>query len=162
LTPLRNPYTRTQNLLEDITMARCTIALLITFALGFLVGPLAAQAQQTEKLYRIGLLRSGHPPAGPDPSMEAFRQGLRDLGYAEGHNLVLESRYAEGSEARLPELAAELVRLPVEVLVAPGAAAIRAAQQATRTIPIVMMGSYDPAVEGFVASLARPGGPSRA
>jgi putative ABC transport system substrate-binding protein len=135
-----------------------TIALRIILALGLLVAPLAGDAQPATHVYRIGRLSSGNPPAGPDPSMEAFRQGLRDLGYVEGRNLILESRYAEGSEERLRELAVELVRLSVEVIVAPGTAAIRAAQHATRTIPIVMAGSYDPVVEGFVTSLARPGG----
>jgi putative tryptophan/tyrosine transport system substrate-binding protein len=139
-------------------MTRRLIVLLIALALNLLVAPLAAEAQPATPVSRIGLLRSGHPPAGPDPNLEAFRQALRELGYAEGQNLVLASRYAEGSEERLPELAAELVRLPVGVLVAPGTAAIRAAQQATRTIPIVMAGSYDPVGEGFIASLARPGG----
>ena len=90
--------------------------------------------------------------------MEDFRQGLRDLGYVEGQNLFIEYRYAEGSEERLHDLAVELVRLPVEVIVAGGSAATRAAQQATRTIPIVMASSGDPIGMGFVASLARPGG----
>jgi putative tryptophan/tyrosine transport system substrate-binding protein len=139
-------------------MTRRIIGLLVTLALSLLWTPLAAEAQPATPVSRIGLLRSGNPPAGPDPNLEAFRQGLRDLGYAEGQNLVLEVRYAVGTEERLRELAAELVRLPVEVLVAAGTAAIHTAQQATRTIPIVMVGSYDPVVEGFVASLARPGG----
>jgi putative ABC transport system substrate-binding protein len=90
--------------------------------------------------------------------LEAFRQGLRDLGYVEGQNLVIEYRYAEGSQERLPDLAAELVRLQVEVIVAGGSNTIRAAQHATRTIPIVMAGTGDAVAFGFVASLARPGG----
>jgi putative ABC transport system substrate-binding protein len=90
--------------------------------------------------------------------LEAFRQGLRDLGYVEGRNIRIESRYAEGQEDRCPALAAELVRLPVDVLVAAGTAPIKAAQQATRTIPIVMAWGTDPVAQGFVASLARPGG----
>ena len=139
-------------------MTHRTLALLLTLALGLSLTPLAAEAQPATHVYRIGRLSSGNPPAGPDPNIEAFRQGLRDLGYVEGQNLVLESRYAEGSDERLRELAAELVRLPVEVLMAAGTAAIRAAQHATRTIPIVMVGSYDPVMEGFVASLAQPGG----
>jgi putative ABC transport system substrate-binding protein len=89
--------------------------------------------------------------------LEAFRQGLRDLGYVEGQNLVIESRYAEGREERLPDLAAELVRLKVDVIVA-GGPAIRAAQHATSTIPIVMAVTGDPVQSGYVASLARPGG----
>jgi putative ABC transport system substrate-binding protein len=90
--------------------------------------------------------------------MEAFRQGLRDLGYVEGQNLVIEWRWAEERDERLPDLAAELVRLQVQVIVVGGVAAIRAAQHATSTIPIVMAANYDPVGEGFIASLARPGG----
>jgi putative ABC transport system substrate-binding protein len=90
--------------------------------------------------------------------MEAFRQGLRDLGYVEGQNLIIEWRWAEGREERLPDLAAELVRLQVEVIVVGGVTAIRAVQHATSTIPIVMAANYDPVGEGFIASLARPGG----
>ena len=106
---------------------------------------------------RIGYLIAGSSPAGPDPRLHDFRQGLRDLGYVEGQNLLIEPRYAEGSDARLRAFAAELVRLPVEVIVAGGSAATRAAQQATRTIPIVMASSGNPVGLGFVASLARPG-----
>src|SRR2546428_339585 len=90
--------------------------------------------------------------------LESFQQGLRDLGYVEGQNLVIEQRYAEGSDERLRDLAADLVQLQVEVIVAGGSAAIRAAQHATRTIPIVMALSADPVARGFVASLAHPGG----
>jgi putative ABC transport system substrate-binding protein len=90
--------------------------------------------------------------------MEAFRQALYELGYIEGQNLMIEWRWAEGRDERLPDLAAELVRLQVEVIVVGGVAAIRAAQHATSTIPIVMAANYDPVGEGFVASLARPGG----
>src|SRR5204863_2979555 len=92
------------------------------------------------------------------PNLEAFRQGLRDLGYVEGQDLVIEQRYAEGSEERLHDLAAELVRLKVDVIVAAGSPAIRAAQHATRTIPIVMAAPPDAVAAGFVASLAHPGG----
>jgi putative tryptophan/tyrosine transport system substrate-binding protein len=90
--------------------------------------------------------------------VQDFRQGLRDLGYVEGQNIVIEYRYAEGRAEQLPDLAAELVRLKVDVIVAGGTAAIRAVQHATRTIPIVMAVAYDPVGEGLVASLARPGG----
>jgi putative ABC transport system substrate-binding protein len=91
-------------------------------------------------------------------NVEAFQQGLRALSYIEGQNMTVEYRYADGQLERLPELAAELVRLQVEVLVAGGAFAIRAAQHATRTIPIVMAGTSDAVAAGFVASLAHPGG----
>jgi putative tryptophan/tyrosine transport system substrate-binding protein len=140
-------------------MTRRTIGFFVTLAFTLLVAPLAADAQQATTVHRVGrLLSAGSPAAGPDPSFEAFRQGLRELGYVEGQNVVIADRYAEGSPERLRDLATELVRLPVDVIVAEGAAAIRAAQQATRTIPIVMAATGDPVGQGFVASLARPGG----
>ena len=135
-----------------------TVGLVSTFALAILLAPLASDAQQATKVHRIGRLMASSLPSGPDPWLENFWQGLRDLGYVEGQNLIIEHRYAEGSEERLRDLAAELVRLQVEVIVAGGSAATRAAQQATRTIPIVMASSGDPIGRGFVASLARPGG----
>jgi putative ABC transport system substrate-binding protein len=131
---------------------------MLTLALGFLLAPLCADAQQPTKVYRIGWLGAGPPLPEPDPSLAAFWQGLHDLGYVEGQNLVMEYRYAEGQVERLPDLAAELVQLPVDVIVAGGTAAIRAAQHATRTIPIVMAVAYEPVGEGLVASLAQPGG----
>jgi ABC-type uncharacterized transport system substrate-binding protein len=140
---------------EDSTMRLSAIGLILTFAI--FVALLATEAQQQGKVFRVGALTPAFPTSERDPPLEAFRQGLRDLGYVEGQNLVLEYRYAEGFE-RLSALAAELVRLQVEVLVASGAPAIRAAQHATHTIPIVMAGTADPVVTGFVASLARPGG----
>ena len=93
-----------------------------------------------------------------DAANEAFRQGLRELGYVEGKNIVIEWRYAEGKLDRLPALAAELVRLKVDVIVTAGRIATRAAKEATDTIPIVMAQDSDPVGNGFVASLARPGG----
>jgi putative tryptophan/tyrosine transport system substrate-binding protein len=143
---------------KEITMRFYTVGLVATLALVLLV-PLASDAQQVTKVPQVGrLLSVGSPTAGPDPSFEAFRQGLRELGYVEGQNVVIEDRYAEGSQERLRDLAAELVRLQVDVIVAEGAAAIRAAQHATRTIPIVMAATADPVGQGFVASLAHPGG----
>jgi putative ABC transport system substrate-binding protein len=122
-----------------------TRRLLIILTLGLLMAPLAAEAQPPTPVHRIGWLSTDFPPpaSASQAREEAFRQGLRALGYVEGQNLVLEFRYAQGSAERLPDLAAELVRLPVEVLVAGGAPAIRAAQQATRMIPIVMAGTGD-------------------
>src|SRR5262249_1759328 len=92
------------------------------------------------------------------PYDEALRQGLHELGYLEGQNVVIERRYADGQEDRFPQLAAELVRLPVDVIVAFGSPLVLAAKQATDTIPIVMAASGDPVREGVVASLGRPGG----
>jgi putative ABC transport system substrate-binding protein len=134
------------------------LGLIVTLALGLLVLPLTAEAQQALHVYRIGWLSAGPPPSTPTIQMQAFQEGLRDLGYVEGHNLVIEYRYSEGKAERLREVAAELVQLPVDVIVAVGASGTRGAQRATRTIPIVMAGNYDPVGEGFVASLARPGG----
>jgi putative tryptophan/tyrosine transport system substrate-binding protein len=139
-------------------MSRSTVGGIVTLTLSLFAMALAATAQPAGKVPRIGWLTTGVRPAGPHLLLEAFRQGLRDLGYVEGQNIHLESRYAEGQEDRCPALAAELVRLPVDVLVAAGTAPIQAAQHATRTIPIVMAWGTDPVAQGFVASLARPGG----
>ena len=116
-----------------------------------------AQAQEPAKVLRIGFL-SGSSPSTSPARREAFRQGLRELGYVEGKNIVIEQRYAEGKFDRLPALAAELVRLKVDVIVTTGPQATRPAKQATSTIPIVMAQDPDPVGNGFVASLARPGG----
>jgi ABC-type uncharacterized transport system substrate-binding protein len=116
-----------------------------------------AQAQQPTKTPRIGYIAIAFPSSTP-ARIEAFRQGLRELGYVEGKNIVIESRYAEGKLDRLPALAAELVRLKVDVIVTTGAVITRAAKEATVTIPIVMTNDTDPVSNGFVASLARPGG----
>src|SRR2546430_1089275 len=134
---------------------RRLIGLLVILALGLPVALLAAQAQRSGGIPRIGVLR---PLSAIDPLTEAFRHGLRDLGYVDGQNIRLESRFAEGQYERLPALAADLVRLPVDVLVTGGAPAIRAATQATTTIPIVIAFGDDPVEAGLVASLARPGG----
>ena len=123
---------------------------------GLLAGPVAANAQQAGKVARIGYL-SPLTASVDSPHSQAFRQGLRVLGYVEGQNLVIENRYADGRFGRLPDLALELVRLKVDVIVAAPTPAIRAAQQATRTIPVVMAFSGDPIGEGFVAGMARPG-----
>jgi putative ABC transport system substrate-binding protein len=123
---------------------------------GIVVAPLAAEAQQAAKIARIGYLTSS---LGVNPHLpEAFRQGLRDLGYVEGRNLVIEYRDAEGKADRLPALAAELVALKVDVIVVPNTPATLAAKQATRIVPIVFAGVVDPVTSGLVTSLARPGG----
>ena len=122
-----------------------------------LAAPLAAEAQQATKIARIGYLALNRA-AGPHRH-EAFLQGLRDLGYVEGRNVVIEYRDAEGKSERLPALAAELVALKVDVIVAGGGAqAARAAKQATSALPIVFAATADPVGSGLVTSLARPGG----
>jgi putative tryptophan/tyrosine transport system substrate-binding protein len=117
----------------------------------------SAQAQQTKKVPRIGYL-IGASLSADSARIPAFRQGLRELGYVEGKNIVIEYRYAEGKFDRLPALATELVRLKVDVIVTAGPIPTRAAKEATITIPIVMAQDSDPVGNGFVASLARPGG----
>jgi putative ABC transport system substrate-binding protein len=117
----------------------------------------AARAQQSAKIPRIGFLYAGSP-SGQLARAQAFRQGLRELGYVEGKNIVIEYRYAEGKYDRLPGLVAELVHLKVDVIVTGGGPATRSAKEATKTIPIVMAQDDDPVASGFVASLARPGG----
>ncbi len=135
-----------------------TIGLISTLVLGLLVGPLPAEAQQTGKVYRIGYLSSRPDLPATNSTVIALLQGLRELGYVEGQNLVLE--YRSGKRKHRPKMAADLVRLKVDVIVVPhGPPSIRAAQRATRTIPIVLAGVHvDPAEAGFVVSLARPGG----
>ena len=118
----------------------------------------SAEAQQIGKIPRIGYVRVVGVPSIPGPNVEAFRQGLKDLGYVEGKNILIEFRYAEGKRDRVPSLVAELVRLKVDVLVSGDDTAIRAAKEATKTIPIVMVINQDPVATGLVDSLARPGG----
>jgi len=118
----------------------------------------SAQAQRPTKIPRIGLLSSAGDPRTPGPQIEAFRQGLRDLGYIEGKNILLEYRYAEGKLDRLPDLVAELIQLKVDVLFLTALVAVRAAKEVTKTIPIVIVILSDPVATGIVDSLARPGG----
>jgi ABC-type uncharacterized transport system substrate-binding protein len=131
-----------------------------TLAGGLLFAPLAAQAQQAGTVFRIGVLGAFPPTTDPEDARlwQGFLQGLRDLGYVESQNVVIVGRYSEGRNERLPALAADLVRLKVDVILAgagtPGASA---AQRATSTIPIVMTIPGDPVGSGLVASLARPG-----
>jgi putative ABC transport system substrate-binding protein len=132
-------------------------ALTVVLALGLLAAPLAAEAQPAAKLARIGWLSPGST-SSHGPFLAAFQEGLRELGYMEGKNIAIEYRWAEGRVDRLPQLVTELIQLKVDVLVTAGAPGIRAAKQATTTIPIVMAVGGDPVGSGFVASLARPGG----
>jgi putative tryptophan/tyrosine transport system substrate-binding protein len=127
-------------------------------SLALLAAPLGAGAQSAAQVFRIGLLGT-HTPAAMSKSVEALRAGLRDLGYAEGKNIVIEQRWAEGKLERLPTLAAELVTLKVDVIVTTGGTPpALAAKEATATIPIVVSGVGDAVGVGLVASLARPGG----
>jgi putative ABC transport system substrate-binding protein len=122
-----------------------TAGCIIMLTLGLLAMPLAAAAQPAGQMPRLGVLAPGTPP---QPWVEVLRQGLRDLGYVESQNLIIEPRYAEGRDERLP----------VDIIVAGGSTAIRAAQDATRAIPIVMAAAGDPVGTGLITSLARPGG----
>ncbi len=131
---------------------------IVTLFLGLLALRGAVEAQPAKPISRIGFLSAGSPAADAART-EAFRQGLRELGYVEGQNLVIAWRYAEGQLEQLPALAAEFVRLKMDVIVTAAPSSTRAAKAATATIPIVMGGiGGDPVAAGFVASLARPGG----
>jgi putative ABC transport system substrate-binding protein len=133
--------------------------IVLIWVLAVLGAPVAGAAQQAASLPRVGFL---HPASLSDPRVtryvEAFRSGLRELGYVEGQNIAIEFRWANGQYDRLPGLATELVRLKVDVIVAPNTPATRAARQASETIPIIFVSVADPMAAGFVASLAHPGG----
>jgi putative tryptophan/tyrosine transport system substrate-binding protein len=131
----------------------------VALAAGLLAAPGFAAAQPSAKVWRVGLLTPySHQSLVDDGRYGALLVGLRELGYVEGRNLIIEARYSDGQYERLPEFAAELVRLKVDVIVASPSPAIRAAQRATTTIPIVFPNTGDPVGSGFVASLAHPGG----
>jgi putative tryptophan/tyrosine transport system substrate-binding protein len=132
-------------------MTRRAFGLPIILALGLLLAPLTTGTQPGSKMPRLGILEDS-------PFWEAFRQQLRDLGYIEGQNITIEYRFAEGRADRLPDLAPERARLPVDVMATFGTPAARAAKHATSTIPIVMVSVGDPLRAGLVASFARPGG----
>jgi putative ABC transport system substrate-binding protein len=136
-------------------MRRPVLALVLST---LLAAPLAAEAQSTtEKIWQIGLL-SSFSPSDAARWHQAFRQGLHDLGWVEGRNISIEYRYAEGRSGRLPDLAADLVHLKVDIIIATTNTDAQAAQKATTTIPIVMAFASDPVASGLVGSLARPGG----
>ncbi len=134
---------------------RRACGMLVALACGLLAAPLGTDAQQPAQTPRIGLL---FLLSGPNPNVDAFRRGLRELGWIEGQNIAIEYRWAAGREDRLPALAADLVRLKVAVIVTASTPAVRAAGQATRTIPIVVAAMPDPMATGLIASLGRPGG----
>jgi putative ABC transport system substrate-binding protein len=132
------------------------LVFLVVLGIPLLGLSLSAEAQQTGKVYRIGYL-SPVTLSSDSTDIEAFRQGLRDLGYVEGNNVLIEYRFAEGKPDRLPDLVTELLRLKVDVIFARGTSGVQAAKKATTTVPLVTV-SGDPVAAGFVASLARPGG----
>ncbi len=136
------------------------IQTIVNVALGVLLVVICsfAQAQPQAKAPRIGFLSGSGTPSNPAMSERAFRQGLSDLGYVDGKNMVLEVRYAEGNRARIPSLVVELVQLKVDVFLTGNLTAIRLAKQATQTIPIVMVTNADPVATGLIDTLARPGG----
>jgi len=138
-------------------MRRSAIGLMLALTLGLLVALLTAEAQPVKKGYRIGILHAA-TAAEAAGFTEVFRQALQDLGWGEEQHIALEERYADGTLDRLPDLAAALVRLPVDLLVTGGLASTRAAKHETTTIPIVFVAVADPVGNGLVASLARPGG----
>jgi putative tryptophan/tyrosine transport system substrate-binding protein len=142
--------------MEEATMTRHRIGPLIILALAMLVVPFLTEAQPATPVHRIGYLLGAS--RAQEPFLEDFLEAMRALGYVEGQNLVMEYRAAEEHYERLPALAAELVRLPVDVLLAVITPAALAAKDVTTTIPIVMLGVGDPVGSGLVASLARPGG----
>ncbi len=134
------------------------IGCIVTLTLSLLAAPLAADAQPAGSIPRIGVLYPGFPPGEPGGWFDRFRQGLRDLGYTEGQTIALEVRWDEHQSERWPDLAADLVRLRVDIIVAGSTPAALAAKHATRTIPIIVAGVGDPVGDGLVASLAQPGG----
>ena len=136
-------------------MIRCFAALVVALAVGLATAPAAVDAQPAGKVHRIGYLGSGSSTSG---FQAAFVQGLRELGWVEGQNIVIDYRFADGRFDRLPELAAELVRLKVDIIVAQPTPAALAARNSTVSIPIVMVNVGDPVGIGLVASLARPSG----
>ena len=129
----------------------------VVLALGVLAAPLAAEAQQSQKVYRIGMLERTSPAINA-ANLDGFKRGLRELGYVEQRDFVIEYRSADGRNERFPTLATELVRLNVDVIVTRGTPATLAAKNATATIPVIIVGIGDPVGQGIVASLARPGG----
>jgi putative ABC transport system substrate-binding protein len=131
------------------------VLVVVSFILGAVY---SAKAQQPAEIPRIGFVHSAGTPANPSPHFVAFRGGLQDLGFVEGKNILIESRYAEGRLDRMPALVNDIVQQKVIVIVAPNNVVIRAAKEATKTIPIVMLSSVDPVGAGYVESFARPGG----
>jgi putative ABC transport system substrate-binding protein len=139
-------------------MKFCRIVLLVALALGVLLTPLVADAQQAKKVNRIGILLTAAPELPLTRALlDAFKNGLRELGYVEGRNIIIEYRSAQGRVEGFSELAAELVSLKVDLIFVGNTPAARAAKEATSTVPIVAAAMGDPVGDGLIASLARPG-----
>ena len=136
-------------------MQRCAVWIIVIFTLGLRAAPLPAYAKQAEKVYRIGYLGGGR---GNPALLNPFRQGLRDLGYVEGQNIIIEWRFAQQRNERLPGLAAELVQMHLDVLLGTTDPVVSALKEATTTIPIVAIASHDLVKAGFAETMARPGG----
>jgi putative ABC transport system substrate-binding protein len=149
-------YTPRQPTFTGVPMQVIAVAVVLALGIG-LAAPLAVEAQPAGKVYRIGYLSAGSISANPH-NLEAFRQGLHELGWIEGRNIIIEYRSAEGRFERLPELVAELVQLKVDVIAASATPAALAAKNATGTVPIVGVSLTEPVRLGLIASLARPGG----
>lgn len=149
----RDPFPSRWTVFWRETVAKSMVVRLAAVVL-LLAGSVAAEAQPAAREYRIGFVSS----SVYIPAHDAFRQGLRELGYVEGKNAVIEMRFAEGRQERLPELIAEVLRLKVDVLVVGSTLGVLAARKATTTVPIVFAGVFDPVASGIVSSLARPGG----
>src|SRR5437867_1306791 len=132
---------------------RC--AVVAALVLGILAAPLAVEAQEAGKVPRIGFLRAGPPPRD---FVDGFRQGLRELGYVEGQNIIIDYRFTDGTTAQLANLAAELLQRKVDVVLASGTEAVLATKALTQTVPIVLAGVNDPVDSGLVDTLSRPGG----
>ena len=139
-------------------MKRSIAAIIATLTLGLFFAPIVASAQQPGKVPRIGVLFPAESPSAEEPSIAAFRQALQHLGYVEGQSIAVDYRYGHGQTERFQAIATALVDLKVDILVIGSGRAVREAQKATSTIPVVMAGAGDPVDEGLVASLARPGG----
>jgi putative ABC transport system substrate-binding protein len=140
-----------------MVVRRAITSLTTIVAIVLMAAPLASEAQKAEQAYRIGYLWPADRSSSA-PLTEAFLQGLRELGYREGQNIVIEWRFAEGKLDKLPDMVAELIRLKADLIVAVSPQAVQAAKEATTTVPIVMVAVADPVTYGFVTSLARPGG----
>ena len=138
-------------------MKRILASLVVAFVFGILFAPRAAQAQEKGKAYRVGYLNSTNPTINA-PWLNAFRQGLRELGWIEGQNISIDYRWADGKDERLAGLASELVKLRVDIIVTSGNAGVRAAREASDAIPIIAATFTDPIGTGLAATLARPGG----